>query len=145
MAKFKTLTAAKRETLYAVRDITDGTGRVVTRAGQDQSFYPVDAVEAIRGGWWARERPAGIEPEERPNGDEGGLAKVLGIPRSAARLLEANGYASADDLREATPEELSRIKGIGGRMAQRIVDSALGLLRPAGAKPQAEAEETEES
>jgi Holliday junction resolvasome RuvABC DNA-binding subunit len=65
-------------------------------------------------------------PEEGPQDLKGEIKEFEDIPRvskKTAELLRNSGYLSLDELREAVPEDLVMIDGIGLKTAQKICDA----------------------
>jgi len=60
------------------------------------------------------------------------LMAVKGVGRVRARHLFNAGYRKVKDLRKATPDELSRVPGIGRKLATEIIVLAGGHAEPLG-------------
>lgn len=56
------------------------------------------------------------------------LCKVNGIDQAMAESLFDSGIETVEDLANAIPESLTKIKGIGKATAPKIIKSAKGLL-----------------
>jgi len=56
------------------------------------------------------------------------LCKVNGIDQAMAESLFDSGIETVEDLANALPESLTKIKGIGKATAPKIIESAKGLL-----------------
>jgi|GEM_PF-6919347 len=56
------------------------------------------------------------------------IKKVSGIGASAAASLSEAGYTSAEEVANATPEELGKVKGFGPERTARIIAAAKALL-----------------
>jgi KaiC/GvpD/RAD55 family RecA-like ATPase len=60
------------------------------------------------------------------------LTKVPGVGGAKAELLHEAGYRSIKDLQSASVDELSTVKGIGEKLATKIIEGATDLEHPGG-------------
>ena len=58
------------------------------------------------------------------------LLQLPGIGEAKAELLHEAGYRTIDDLRSAKPEDLAMVKGIGEKLAAKIIEGAATINRP---------------
>ena len=75
-------------------------------------------------------------PSEEPKeGDKevGELQKIPGVGAAKAEVLKEAGYHSIDDVKTASVEELSAVKGIGEKLAAKIIQGANDLSSPGNA------------
>lgn len=74
------------------------------------------------------------DPEEREQSSKviEELRHVPGVGAAKAETLYEAGYRSVRDLREASVEDLSAVKGIGEKLAAKIIDGAKGLSGGSG-------------
>jgi KaiC/GvpD/RAD55 family RecA-like ATPase len=65
-------------------------------------------------------------------GDSGleALRQIPGVGEAKAETLHEAGYRSVEDVQKASVEELSSVKGIGERLAAKIIEGARGLGKP---------------
>ena len=56
------------------------------------------------------------------------LNSIPNVSDDVAKLLYQEGYKSIVDVYEARPEELQKIKGVGKKLAKKIIDSAEQLI-----------------
>jgi KaiC/GvpD/RAD55 family RecA-like ATPase len=73
---------------------------------------------------------AGRELDEAYDKEIQELRLVPGVGEAKAELLHEAGYRSVNDLRNARPEELAMVKGIGDKLAVKIIEGATTLQRP---------------
>ncbi|MEW5748199.1 MAG: ATPase domain-containing protein [Candidatus Thermoplasmatota archaeon] len=73
-----------------------------------------------------------LGPGAAPSESEGveALMSVPGIGDAKAHELYKAGYRSVDDLQKATPEDLANVKGIGDKLAAKIIESAHAVAAP---------------
>jgi len=57
------------------------------------------------------------------------LVQVEGVGRARARALYDAGFRTIEDLARATPQQLTRVKGIGEKLAKIIIESAREKLQ----------------
>ncbi len=60
--------------------------------------------------------------------------RVAGVGEKTAQLLNAAGYLTVADICQATPEQLSRIEGIGLKKAEKLIDAAKAHFDQTGEK-----------
>jgi len=68
-----------------------------------------------------------------PAKEEGGLEAlrlIPGVGEAKAETLHDAGYRSVEDVQRASVEELSSVKGIGEKLATKIIEGAKGLGKP---------------
>ncbi|MGQ9694296.1 MAG: transcription termination factor NusA [Thermodesulfobacteriota bacterium] len=53
-----------------------------------------------------------------------GVEKIGGVGEKTAQILNAAGYITVADLCQATPEQLSKIEGIGPKKAEKLIEAA---------------------
>ncbi|HJX04816.1 MAG TPA: helix-hairpin-helix domain-containing protein, partial [Thermoplasmata archaeon] len=78
-------------------------------------------------------RAAGENEPEPPAKESEGFEELLRIPgvgQSKAEILHEAGYRSLKDIRNARMEELASVKGIGEKLAMKIIESANSLAAP---------------
>jgi len=73
-------------------------------------------------------------PEEKEEREEGvdELQRIPGVGEAKAAVLREAGYRSIKDIQNASVEELASVKGIGEKLAGKIIEGALSLERPGG-------------
>ena len=81
----------------------------------------------------------GAQNEDSPNDKEQGdsyekeiqeLRLVPGVGEAKAELLHEAGYRSVNDLRNASADDLATVKGIGEKLAAKIIEGAGALQHP---------------
>ena len=60
--------------------------------------------------------------------------RVAGVGEKTAQLLNAAGYLTVADICQATPEQLSKIEGIGLKKAEKLIDAAKAHFDQTGEK-----------
>lgn len=60
--------------------------------------------------------------------------RVAGVGEKTAQLLNAAGYLTVADICQATPEQLSKIEGIGLKKAEKLIDAAKAHFDQKGEK-----------
>jgi N utilization substance protein A len=60
--------------------------------------------------------------------------RVTGVGEKTAQLLNAAGYLTVADICQATPEQLSKIEGIGLKKAEKMIDAAKAHFDQTGEK-----------
>ena len=60
--------------------------------------------------------------------------RVAGVGEKTAQLLNAAGYLTVADICQATPEQLSKIEGIGLKKAEKLIDAAKAHFDQTGDK-----------
>ncbi|MDI6754891.1 MAG: transcription termination factor NusA [Thermodesulfobacteriota bacterium] len=60
--------------------------------------------------------------------------KIAGVGEKTAQLLNAAGYLTIADICQSTPEQLSKIEGIGLKKAEKLIDAAKAHFDQAGEK-----------
>ncbi|MDH4266030.1 MAG: transcription termination factor NusA [Deltaproteobacteria bacterium] len=60
--------------------------------------------------------------------------RVAGVGEKTAQLLNAAGYLTVADICQATPEQLSKIEGIGLKKAEKMIDAAKAHFDQTGEK-----------
>ena len=70
------------------------------------------------------------EPEASPGSGVQELMSVPGIGDAKAHVLYKAGYKTVKDLQEADPEELAGVKGIGDKLAAKIIEGAQSAPKP---------------
>jgi KaiC/GvpD/RAD55 family RecA-like ATPase len=78
------------------------------------------------------------ETESNRGQNEGDLEElrlVPGVGEAKAETLHEAGYRSLKDLQNASVDELSAVKGIGEKLAAKIIQGATNLENPSGASP----------
>ena len=83
---------------------------------------------------------SGAEPQgpiNSPPGSDyekeiGELRRVPGVGEAKAELLHEAGYRSISDLQGARVDELATVKGIGEKLASKIIEGATALALPGG-------------
>jgi N utilization substance protein A len=60
--------------------------------------------------------------------------RLSGVGEKTAQLLNAANYLTVADICQATPEQLSKIEGIGLKKAEKLIDTAKAHFDQAGAK-----------
>jgi KaiC/GvpD/RAD55 family RecA-like ATPase len=83
----------------------------------------------------AEEKP---EEEETEDKELDELMLVPGVGEAKAEILRQAGYRSVRDLQTANLEELSSVKGIGERLAAKIIEGAIQLATETGSSPLAD-------
>jgi len=83
----------------------------------------VDEPDAAEG----TEAPAPQDPEL------GELRKIPGVGSAKAEILKEAGYHSVEDIKTASVEELSSVKGIGEKLAAKIIQGANDVSNPSNA------------
>ena len=73
------------------------------------------------------------EPPKEQDKDLGGLEKLPGVGTAKAEMLKEAGYRSLKDIQGASVEELSAVKGIGEKLAAKIIKGANELSDPSHA------------
>jgi KaiC/GvpD/RAD55 family RecA-like ATPase/predicted flap endonuclease-1-like 5' DNA nuclease len=76
------------------------------------------------------------EPAEQPQAPDketGELLKIPGVGEAKAEVLKEAGYHSIRDIQTASVEELSAVKGIGEKLASKIIQGANDLSNPSNA------------
>lgn len=63
------------------------------------------------------------------------LTDITGIGPAAAALLQAAGFASAEDVAQSTPDALSTVRGFGPARSATIIKSATALCGKPAQKP----------
>ncbi len=66
------------------------------------------------------------------------LKLVPGVGEAKAEILRQAGYRSIKELQKASVEDLSSVKGIGEKLAAKIIDGAIQLATSSGASPLAD-------
>lgn len=129
------LTATEQVVVYALRDLEGANGQVVHRAGQAVQTFPVSAREMVKTGSYGYEPPAGAQvvPPVAPRGTAGdgetdtgeapfNLRDVPGVPKEVIGALEAAGFGDLEKLLAAEAEDLTKVKGVGTKYAQSVLD-----------------------
>jgi len=75
------------------------------------------------------EEKESASPEEDSEGFEE-LLRIPGVGQSKAEILHEAGYHSLKDIQKARMEELASVKGIGEKLAMKIIESAGSLAAP---------------
>jgi len=70
------------------------------------------------------------EPPEDANGELDELRQVPGVGDAKAEILHDAGYHTIDDLRNASVDELAGVKGIGERLAAKIMQGVSSIDAP---------------
>ena len=76
---------------------------------------------------------AGKGPNDAHEREIEELRLVPGVGEAKAELLHEAGFRSVKDLQTARTEDLAMVKGIGEKLAAKIVEGAVALQRPQGA------------
>jgi KaiC/GvpD/RAD55 family RecA-like ATPase len=69
----------------------------------------------------------------RAGAPEGGVEELMSVPGigdAKAHELYKAGYRSVEDLQNANPEDLANVKGIGEKLAAKIIESAHSVAAP---------------
>lgn len=74
------------------------------------------------------------EPERREDGDIEELMSIPGVGDAKAHLLIQAGYRTIKDIREADRGELAEVKGIGDKLAAKIIEGAFSVPGPENGK-----------
>ena len=73
-----------------------------------------------------------VQAQSPANEDED-LLKIPGVGEAKAEVLKEAGYRSLKDIQTASVEELSAVKGIGEKLASKIIQGANDLNDPSSA------------
>jgi KaiC/GvpD/RAD55 family RecA-like ATPase len=72
------------------------------------------------------------QPVEGHEKDIEDLRRVPGVGETKAELLHEAGYRSVKDLQDAKVDELATVKGIGEKLAAKIIEGATAIEHPGG-------------
>ncbi len=75
----------------------------------------------------------GTDQPSAPDEEVGELLKIPGVGAAKAGVLKEAGYHSIKDIQTASVEELSAVKGIGEKLASKIIQGANDLSSPSNA------------
>jgi KaiC/GvpD/RAD55 family RecA-like ATPase len=78
------------------------------------------------------EEPDKAKPEGEHEKEIEELTKVPGVGETKAELLHEAGYRSIKDLQGASVDELATVKGIGEKLASKIIEGAADIGHPGG-------------
>jgi N utilization substance protein A len=78
---------------------------------------------------WKIEALSETRAQERNEVARQSLMEIPGIGEFTAELLFMEGYRSADEVRQAAPEELAQIEGISLKKAKALIKAAEGVMQ----------------
>ncbi len=100
------VTAAKN-IIYGARAL-----KSMTKEAKKESEFPAKVI---------------ISEDEEDEKTQFKITDIVGVGNKTAMLLKDKGYVSIDDIISASPEEISKVPGIGIAIAKKIIDGARAL------------------
>jgi len=86
-------------------------------------------IEASKEKEAAVEKEAAAEKEEKKKKIEVSLEQLPGVGEKTLASLEAAGLNSLEDIAKAKLEDLTKVKGVGNKKAQKLIEEAKKLMR----------------